>query len=66
MARSSHSAKVPPTFRTYLNGRYLMPVCQWQALMLVLFVLGGCNTNHVFDNGDYRPLGDPQSISRGQ
>ncbi|WP_455927406.1 type VI secretion protein TagU [Pseudomonas capeferrum] len=43
-----------------------MPVCQWQALMLVLFVLGGCNTNHVFDNGDYRPLGDPQSISRGQ
>jgi hypothetical protein len=48
------------------SGRYLMPVSQWQALMLVLFLLSGCNTNHVFDDGDYRPLGDPQSTGRGQ
>lgn len=48
------------------SGRYLMPVSQWQALVLVLFLLSGCNTNHVFDDGDYRPLGDPRSIGRGQ
>lgn len=43
-----------------------MPVRRWQAVVLVLFVLGGCNANYVFDDGDYRPLGDPQSSSRGQ
>src|ERR1700756_3276589 len=47
------------------SGRYLMPVSQWQALVLVLFLLSGCNTNLVFDDGDYRPLGDPRSIGRG-
>lgn len=55
-----------PAGRAYPNGRYLMPVSQWQALVLVLFLLGGCNTNHVFDDGDYRPLGDPQSTGRGR
>lgn len=42
-----------------------MPVSQWQALVLVLLLLGGCNTNHVFDDDDYRPLGDPRSTGRG-
>lgn len=52
--------------RIYFNGRCLMPVYRWQAVVLVLFVLGGCNANYVFDDGDYRPLGDPQALYRGQ
>ena len=43
-----------------------MPVHRWQAIVLVLFVLGGCKANYVFDDGDYRPLGDPQSNGRGR
>ncbi|KRP58606.1 hypothetical protein [Pseudomonas trivialis] len=38
----------------------------WQALMLVLCLLSGCNANYVFDDADYRPLGDPQADTRGQ
>lgn len=52
--------------RIYLNGRCVMPVRRWQAVVLVMFALGGCNANYVFDDGDYRPLGDPQSNSRGR
>ena len=47
-------------------GRYPMPDRLWQAMLLVLGVLGGCNANYVFDDADYRPLGDPQATSRGQ
>lgn len=66
MACPSNFTMAPPAGATYPDGRYRMAVRQWQALVLVLFLLGGCNTNHVFDDSDYRPLGDPQSISRGQ
>ena len=38
----------------------------WQALVLVLCLLGGCTANYVFDDADYRPLGDPLSSRRGQ
>lgn len=37
----------------------------WQALGLVLCLLNGCTANYVFDDADYRPLGDPQAASRG-
>ncbi|MDN6863116.1 MULTISPECIES: type VI secretion protein [Pseudomonas] len=38
----------------------------WQAWGLVLCLLSGCNANYVFDDADYRPLGDPQTTRRGQ
>jgi len=38
----------------------------WQGLLLVLCLLSGCNANYVFDDADYRPLGDPQATRRGQ
>lgn len=43
-----------------------MPDRRWRALVLVVFLLGGCSANYVFDDGDYRPLGDPQASHRGQ
>ena len=48
------------------HGRYLMFFHPWQALVLVLCLLSGCNANYVFDDADYRPLGDPQATRRGQ
>lgn len=48
------------------HGRYLMFFHPWQALVLVLCLLGGCNANYVFDDADYRPLGDPEAMRRGQ
>ncbi|SDS86849.1 hypothetical protein SAMN04490182_2615 [Pseudomonas cedrina] len=47
-------------------GRYLMRFHPWQAVVLALCVLSGCNANYVFDDADYRPLGDPQAVRRGQ
>ena len=38
----------------------------WHAVVLVLWLLGGCNANFVFDDAEYRPLGDPQAIIRGR
>lgn len=43
-----------------------MPFYPWQAVVLVLCVLSGCHANYVFDDADYRPLGDPQAVRRGQ
>jgi hypothetical protein len=37
----------------------------WQAVMLVLCLLGGCNANYVFDDAHYRPLGDPHAPRSG-
>ncbi|CAM3138991.1 MULTISPECIES: hypothetical protein [Pseudomonas] len=43
-----------------------MPDRPWQVVVLVLCLLTGCNANYVFDDADYRPLGDPQATRRGQ
>ncbi|EIK73616.1 putative type VI secretion-associated lipoprotein TagU [Pseudomonas synxantha BG33R] len=43
-----------------------MPDRPWHAVLLVLCLLGGCNANYVFDDTEYRPLGDPQAITRGR
>ena len=43
-----------------------MSDCRWRALVLVVLLLGGCHANYAFDDGDYRPLGDPQAGRRGQ
>lgn len=48
----------------YFHGSYLMPVRPWQVLALALCFLSGCNGNYVFDDDDYRPLGDPHAIRR--
>ena len=48
------------------SGRYLMRFHPWQVVVLALCVLSGCNANYVFDDADYRPLGDPQAVRRGQ
>lgn len=48
------------------SGRNLMLLRPWQAWVLVLCLLSGCNANYVFDDADYRPLGDPQMTRRGQ
>ncbi|AYG08337.1 type VI secretion protein TagU [Pseudomonas fluorescens] len=39
-----------------------MIVSRWQVLVLVLLmlVLSGCTANYVFDDDEYRPLGDPR------
>ncbi|WP_106803596.1 type VI secretion protein [Pseudomonas sp. S5D5] len=42
-----------------------MPFRSWRAVVLVLCLLGGCNANYVFDDADYRPLGDPLAARRG-
>ncbi|WP_248488065.1 type VI secretion protein [Pseudomonas sp. CYM-20-01] len=42
-----------------------MPFHPWQALVLALSLLSGCNANYVFDDADYRPLGDPHATRRG-
>lgn len=63
------NSPAPPRIRAglpYFYGSYLMPDRLWQAVVLVLCLLGGCNANYVFDDADYRPLGDPQAITRGQ
>jgi hypothetical protein len=43
-----------------------MPVRAWLTVMLVLCLLGGCSANYVFDDADYRPLGEPKVTIRGQ
>lgn len=43
-----------------------MPGRPWQAVLLVLCLLGGCSANYVFDDADYRPLGESRPITRGQ
>lgn len=43
-----------------------MPNRPWPALLLVVCLLAGCNANYVFDDAEYRPLGDPQALSRGE
>ena len=35
-------------------------------LLLLLLSLSGCTGNYVFSDAQYRPLGDPQSLNRGQ
>lgn len=34
--------------------------------LLLLFSLSGCTGNYVFSDADYRPMGDPASVKRGQ
>ncbi|WP_431607642.1 type VI secretion protein TagU [Pseudomonas rhodesiae] len=48
------------------SGRNLMLLRPWHAWGLVLCLLSGCNANYVFDDADYRPLGEPQTTRRGQ
>ncbi|KRA19526.1 hypothetical protein [Pseudomonas sp. Root569] len=43
-----------------------MPDRPLQAVLLVLCLLGGCNANTVFDDAEYRPLGEPQAVTRGR
>tara|TARA_R110002020_G_scaffold120894_6_gene275232 strand:- start:2172 stop:2384 length:213 start_codon:yes stop_codon:yes gene_type:complete len=39
----------------------------WPAALLLLVVsLSACSGNHKFNDGEYRPLGDPQSVKRGE
>ncbi|GBL59591.1 hypothetical protein SAMN05216577_1539 [Pseudomonas citronellolis] len=40
----------------------------WRAALLTLAVLlglAGCSGNYKFNDKDYRPLGDPQTLNRG-
>jgi hypothetical protein len=46
-----------------------MSVRHWQAVLLTFVVLcglGGCSGNYKFNDGTYRPLGDPQAVNRGK
>ncbi|AZE89708.1 hypothetical protein [Pseudomonas orientalis] len=38
----------------------------WHLVVLVVCLLGGCNANYVFDDAQYRPLGEPQAVIRGR
>ncbi|UCO98898.1 type VI secretion protein [Metapseudomonas lalkuanensis] len=45
-----------------------MSLLSWRAMALVLAVLSclaGCGGNYKFNDKDYRPLGDPQTVNRG-
>jgi hypothetical protein len=46
--------------------RNLMPDRPWHVVVLVLCLLGGCNANYVFDDAQYRPLGEPQAVTHGR
>ncbi|MFJ3368177.1 type VI secretion protein [Pseudomonas sp. NPDC086251] len=46
-----------------------MSVRHWHAFLLALVVLlclGGCSGNYKYNDNLYRPLGDPQAVSRGK
>ncbi|WPO00456.1 type VI secretion protein [Pseudomonas sp. MUP55] len=43
-----------------------MPDRPWRVVVLVLCLLGGCHANYVFDDARYRPLGEPQAVTRGR
>lgn len=49
----------------YFSGRYLMFLHPWPAVVLALCLLSGCHANYVFDDSDYRPLGDSRASGRG-
>ncbi len=49
----------------HFSGRYLMFLRSWPALVLALCLLNGCKANYVFDDSDYRPLGDSRASGRG-
>lgn len=45
-----------------------MSTLRWRATLLalaVLSVLAGCSGNYKFNDKDYRPLGEPQTLNRG-
>lgn len=42
-----------PTIRRALTG------------LMLCIALAGCSGNYKFDDGDYRPLGTPQILNRG-
>ncbi|PAU54983.1 type VI secretion protein [Pseudomonas indica] len=38
----------------------------WPAALLILALsLAGCSGNYTFNDDEYRPLGDPQAVNRG-
>jgi len=50
-------------------GDLPMPGFSWQIALLTFvmsFALGGCGGNYKIDDGDYRPLGNPQATNRGK
>ncbi|WP_028239106.1 hypothetical protein [Stutzerimonas azotifigens] len=43
-----------------------MPARYYALVTLVAAaLLAGCSGNYKFDDDDYRPLGDPQAVNRG-
>lgn len=54
-----------------IQGDPLMFARHWQAALLAMVVvcgLAGCtgNGNYKHSDKDYRPLGEPQAVNRGQ
>ncbi|MDF5809020.1 type VI secretion protein [Pseudomonas aeruginosa] len=46
-----------------------MPVRHWPAVLRPWpssAASAGCSGNYKFNDGDYRPLGDPQAVNRGK
>ncbi|AZF05129.1 type VI secretion protein [Pseudomonas sp. R5-89-07] len=43
-----------------------MPDRPWRFVLLMLCLLGGCNANYVFDDAQYRPLGESQAVTHGR
>ncbi|WP_083454220.1 type VI secretion protein [Pseudomonas sp. P97.38] len=46
-----------------------MRVFSWSAFALSCVMscsLVGCNSNYIFNDSVYRPLGDPQALNRGK
>jgi hypothetical protein len=67
MTDSLHQFHLPPI--SFYFGDFRMPGRHWQAALLALVVLcgvGGCGGNYKFNDNTYRPLGDPQALSRGE
>ncbi len=62
-----HALRLESTFTSL--GAPLMPVRHRHTVLLTLLVLcglGGCSGNYKFNDDTYRPLGDPQAVSRGK
>tara|TARA_R110001599_G_scaffold293322_1_gene497129 strand:+ start:193 stop:420 length:228 start_codon:yes stop_codon:yes gene_type:complete len=59
---NSTGIKPPENEEVPMNTRRYWPV----ALLLLAVSLSACSGNHKFKDDDYRPLGDPQSVNRGE
>lgn len=72
--RRAPMAVSPPSFNQHpvgcfhISGKRLISVRSWRAVALCLLLspgLVGCSGHYRFSDNDYRPLGEPVAVNRG-